>query len=72
MNSEDFGKFLLRALGETKGRYEDRWETWHGAEDITSITGQMSTGDMSSKKIHFTFLNISTLGHLKVTDSCAR
>lgn len=72
MNPEDFGKFLLRALGETKGKSEDRWETWHDAEDISSITGQPYTGDMSSKKIHFTFSNISTLGHLKVTDSCAR
>lgn len=67
MNSEDFNsrKFPLRALGETKGRPGDRREVWRGTEDVTSVSGQKPTEDMSSKEAHFTFSNISTVGHVK-------
>lgn len=63
-SSEGFsGPFLLRARGAPG-------EVWDGRENLCIWPEPI--GDMSSKKARFTFSNISTLEHLKVTGGCAR
>ena len=58
-------EFLLRAVGEIRSKCGHRREAQHDTKGIMSVSGQKPTGDMSSKKEHCTFSNISTLGQFK-------
>lgn len=64
MNTQDFNirKLLLRALGETIGRFGDRREPWRDAKGRTTVSCQKPTRDLSSNKSTFHFLKHFNFG----------